>query len=153
MPLITQSDLQSILHYDPDTGIWTWRARLSTRIQIGDEAGTISYGHRRIVIDGLNFKAHDLAFIYMTGSEPKGFVVHLDNNKLNNAWANLKDMTFKEAHLHKVNTNPNHGVYYHRPSKKWQARIWEAGYSRHLGSWPSRDEARAAMRNYLTQPD
>lgn len=35
--------------------------------------------------------AHDLAFLHMTGEWPKSPVIHLDGNKSNNAWANLRE--------------------------------------------------------------
>lgn len=91
--------LREILHYDPDTGVFTWRVlRGMTRIKPGDVAGnkvTVSSGHVywQISIDSVMYSAHTLARFYMTGVWPPILVDHKDGNGLNNVYTNLRDAT------------------------------------------------------------
>ena len=48
-------------------------------------------GHRYVTLDGVEYLASHLAFLYMTGAPPKGQVEHIDGDTTNNAWANLRD--------------------------------------------------------------
>ncbi|MFA6060809.1 MAG: hypothetical protein WC756_21610 [Taibaiella sp.] len=74
---LTQEYLKSILHYDPDTGIFTWKERelysigkmyksqsLNTRFA-GKKAGYVNkLGYVYIRIDGKDYLAHRLTFLY-----------------------------------------------------------------------------------------
>ena len=95
---ITQTRLKELLHYDPDTGVFTWLQRTTNSVQIGDVAGTQnkSYkgykGYIRIAIDGVLYLAHRLAFLYQLGWIPIE-IDHDDQIKHNNRWANLNPST------------------------------------------------------------
>lgn len=49
-----------------------------------------SEGYRVINIDGTEYFAHDLAFLYMTGDFPKGEVEHINRKRDDDRWCNLK---------------------------------------------------------------
>jgi hypothetical protein len=86
--------LKSILLYDPDTGLWTWKTRRTNRALVGAIAGTITEkGYIRICINKKNYFASVLAWFYMTGEWPKDQVDHKDLNKSNNKWSNLREAT------------------------------------------------------------
>ena len=54
------------------------------------QAGYInSDGYRSITIDGREYFAHDLVWLYMTGELPKGEVEHINRNNDDNRWCNL----------------------------------------------------------------
>ena len=57
--MITLERLKSVLHYDPETGLWTWLERAANNIVVGQIAGTIKEdGYIRIQggLQGLLFK-------------------------------------------------------------------------------------------------
>ncbi|WP_170996193.1 hypothetical protein [Escherichia coli] len=51
-----------VLDYNKETGIFTWKKKLSARGAVGKVAGTISYGYNAINIDGVRYFAHRLAW-------------------------------------------------------------------------------------------
>ena len=56
-----------------------------------EQVGCInSEGYRIINIDGIEYYAHDLAFLYMTGEVPKGEVEHINGIKDDDSWKNLR---------------------------------------------------------------
>lgn len=94
---LTQEYLKSILHYAPETGIFTWIVCLSNRAKIGSIAGTIrNNGYSKINIGGQLYYAHRLAWLYMTGKWPKEHVDHKDNVRANNKWKNLREATYSQ---------------------------------------------------------
>src|SRR5579863_2482235 len=90
--MLTQERLKELLHYDPDTGLFT---RLVTVAAFGAQKGKIAgnvdkkFGYCLIRIDGRGYLAHRLAFLYMTDSIPEE-VDHRDLNRSNNKWINLR---------------------------------------------------------------
>jgi hypothetical protein len=66
-----------VLNYNPETGIFTWKERISIRIMVGWVAGEIdSHGHRRIGIEGTRYAAHRLAWLYVHGKWPDDEIDH-----------------------------------------------------------------------------
>ena len=74
---LTQERLKELLHYDPGTGVFTWKKPPSFRVSIGCEAGTISHindrdhFYRVISIDRIFYRAHRLTMLYMLGYIPR----------------------------------------------------------------------------------
>lgn len=111
--MVTQKQIQQLLHYDPDTGIFTWRERdisLFDKDWIGrgwntKYAGKITGtkfknpdGKRYLVISIFNksYLAHRLAWLYMTGSFPDELIDHINGNGRDNRWVNLREVSTLE---------------------------------------------------------
>ena len=90
--MLTASHLRSMLHYDEHSGEFTWLVHAGHMVP-GDPAGKDDRGYTTIRINRQRYMAHRLAFLYMTGSWPKAFVDHIDRDKGNNRWANLREAT------------------------------------------------------------
>lgn len=88
---ITAERLRELLHYDPETGIFTWRVARRANVEAGDVAGCIdkNEGYRRIVVDGRIYKAAHLAWLYMTGKRPAGYILRNNRNRADDRWSNL----------------------------------------------------------------
>lgn len=151
---LTLGRLKELLHYAPDTGLFTWRVeRLrgkgSLTVKPGDVAGCLSpTGYILLRIEGRNYLANRLAWLYMTGEWPKYEVDHDDRDTTNNRWNNLRDVThlvnMQNQSPIRADGNPV-GVAFNKRRGKWMAYI-NAGCKRtYLGAdFESRDDAAAA---------
>jgi hypothetical protein len=114
-----------------------------------------SRGYLQINFNGRLYKCHRLAFLYINGVFPVNEVDHIDNNKLNNRWSNLRECTRGENNynygLSSHNTSGVKGVSWHKGKEKWQARINVAGKSIYLGSYKELQEAKQVVRDYRTK--
>jgi hypothetical protein len=70
---ITAERLRELLHYNPETGIFTWRVKRRGPVKAGDVAGRIhaDYGYVIIGLDGREYRANRLAFLCMEGKFPE----------------------------------------------------------------------------------
>ena len=89
---LTQEYLQHVLHYDPETGIWTWRNPISrSKMRPGDIAGRItSQGRRQIRIASGFYYSSRLAWLYMTGEWPEDQIDHINRIRDDDRWINLR---------------------------------------------------------------
>lgn len=145
---LTADLLRSYLHYNPETGDFTRIADVSTA-KAGDSPGSVTTrGYLVISVNGVTYRAHRLAWLYMTGEWPRDQIDHKDLNKLNNAWSNLREATpaqntFNRRAL-KNSESGIKGVIYRRRQRKWMAQICLDGAIQCLGYFSSADEAAAA---------
>lgn len=144
---MTEQDiLKSQYSYNPDTGIFVY-ALSRSRFLIGEIAGcsTSKEKYVRIHFEGKSRQAHRLAFLYMTGKWPEGLVDHLDGDKHNNRWDNLRDTTAsvnsRNRLLDKRNKSGITGVRWCKTSCKWEAYIYANGKSHRLGSFVEKEDA------------
>lgn len=129
MTTLTQARLKELLHYDPDTGVWTWRVdcgRLNPKP--GDVAGGLSaQGYWVLRVERRAYAAHRLAFLYMTGHLPADKVDHMDGDGLNNRWSNLRECSDAQngcnRGANRNNTSGFKGVTWSRARRKWIAQI------------------------------
>jgi hypothetical protein len=147
-PRITQERLHEVLRYDRETGEFRWRVRLSPACQIGALAGWQNDRYRFIYVDGRSYPAHKLAWLYVTGHWGKPVIDHRDRNPLNNRWDNLRLATFSSnsanRRRHRNNKSGFKGVWFHRRTGKWRARIRKDKRSFWLGEFETPEHAHAA---------
>ena len=112
---LTQQRLKELIDYSKDTGIFKWRVAKG-RSNAGDVCGTINRcGASQIRIDGVKYSAHRLAFLYVDGKLPGGYVCHTDSDGANNKFSNIyvknsKRLTQKELKS-LVTYNKDSGIF------------------------------------------
>ena len=136
--MLTQARLKELLHYDPETGAFTWRVDRTNGRRAGDLAGSTREGHITIGVEGTQYYAHRLAVLYMTGKWPKAgmHVDHINRQKADNRWCNLRVVSHSK---NMRNRDCFSGVYQNSRGR------WSANMS---VSFDTEAEARE-FRNYL----
>src|SRR5215211_8204686 len=149
MTALAYARLRELLHYDPETGLFTWRVTRTGTARAGSLAGwRMSDGYIRISLGERSYLAHRLAWLYVTGEWPPGYLDHRDTDKDNNRWCNLRPATRSQnganARRPSHNTSGFKGVTRHRGDRKWAAQIRVHGQIIHLGRFVDLEDARAA---------
>ena len=106
---VTAAALRAALHYNPDTGVFTWRPREPESVYgwwngryAGKPAGHLKppgsgrARYRAIHLYGRDYLAHRIAWLYMTGRWPSGDIDHVDGDGLNYRIANLREASRSE---------------------------------------------------------
>lgn len=141
--MLDQATLKEWVHYDPETGMFTRlktkersnapRAGLQNRWkhQIGSSVGRINRndGYVEMSVDGKRYRGHRLVWLYMTGEWPKEHIDHINRDKADNRWCNLRPAndTLNNANgLYEAGVSGKRGV--HRASgNRWAAMIHSVG--------------------------
>lgn len=156
---LTAETLRGLLHYDPESGVFTWLRRpertkydraWNTRYA-GRQAGTSSWRggkqYRAIVIFNRRpYLSHRLAFLYMTGGWPSNDIDHRNGDSLNNRWGNLREATAAENNRNRKprrHSTDLKGVSRYRDGR-FMAQIRVAGRPRFLGYFNTPEEAHAS---------
>lgn len=148
-PALTAERVRELLHYDPETGVFTWRVSGRGPAKVGSIAGTIhtSKGYRNIWVGG-NYKAHRLAWLYVHGVWPEGQIDHINHIKDDNRIANLREVTNgqnMQNRPHQRNSPSGFkGVLGRTRSGRWPAKIAANGKQYWLGMFDSPEQAYAA---------
>jgi len=89
---VTAKELRRLLHYDPLTGIFTRLVGTGKGAHVGAAAGTMNgQGYMLVSVKCRQYRAHRLAWLYMTGSWPQHEVGHRNGKRDDNRWENLFD--------------------------------------------------------------
>lgn len=150
--MLTQERLKELLHYNPDTGIFTWALPTNKKFKPGQIAGCLNAGgYFCIGMDGKNYLSHRLAWLYVYGKWPNNEIDHKDGNTKNNIFKNLRDATKNinqqnQRKPRKDNTSGFLGVTWCKKHNAWIARIGINGTRKHIGVYQT---AKSAYDAYL----
>jgi len=116
-------------------------------------AGNIHKTHGYVIIHilGERFRASRLAWLYMTGQWPQHEVDHINGNRADDSWANLREADSSQQKMNTSirsdNTSGVKGVYWNKRIGKWHARIKAYGVCTHLGYFENFDDAMSARKS------
>jgi hypothetical protein len=146
---LTAARLREVLHYDPDAGAFTWRPGFGGNARSGRSAGSVSkLGYIRIYVDGRQYRSARLAFLYMTGDWPEGHVDHINGQRTQNQWINLRDVPhwMNQQNHHRARKDNKStgllGVTCYRGA--FEAQIQHNGKRHYLGKFATPGEAHSA---------
>ena len=144
---LTRDDLVALLRYDENSGDFYWLASGPGRKMDAPAGADNGQGYIHIGIRGFSYRAHRLAFLYMTGAWPSDQVDHVNGIRPDNKWSNLrnisgKDNTHNQRLPHKHNSTGFLGV---KPSRsRFTATINLDGKRKHLGVFKTAEKAHEA---------
>jgi hypothetical protein len=147
---LTAALLRELLHYDPETGIFTRKVITTNRVKVGDVAGSPNQkGYINIMVCGRLHPAHRLAWFYVHGVWPKGQIDHINGIRDDNRIANLREATNSQNKQNMRTARADNesgllGVRWHKRDRRWHARIMVDGAPKHIGSFGTSEEAQAA---------
>lgn len=142
-----QKTLKSLFHYCPDSGKFT---RLSGRKKVGN---VNTSGHLQIQIGDSTFLASRLAYLYMVGEWPANQMDHIDLNRTNDRWENLRPATPSEnARNRSVRSDSLTGIKgVTAMGDRFQARVSFEGRRYSAGYFDTLEEAAAAVKELRAQ--
>jgi hypothetical protein len=148
MSKITSDRLRELLHYSPETGVFTNISRRK-KIVLGSIAGSLDQesGYWMIGLDRRRYYAHRLAWLYMTGEWPAQMIDHLDGNRANNAFANLRDAerAINQQNMRRPMPGTASGLLgAFKKRDHWESKVRAFGRVIRLGSFDTAEEAHAA---------
>jgi hypothetical protein len=145
--ILTQEYLKQHLHYDKDTGIFT-RLKNGKIAGFKDPRGYVSMNLGR----RLHY-AHRLAWMYETGSMPENSIDHINGNKSDNRFQNLREATQQQNVLNvgkrARNSSGYKGVSFSKAAQKYEARYRFNKTSEYLGLFNTAYEAHVAYENHV----
>lgn len=157
---LTKEEVEAVVDYDPETGIFLWKRHRGTTatIKAGRIAGRVSPsygrkmgGRRQIFIKGRYLYASRLAWLLVTGDWPSDQLDHINGDVLDDRFANLRECTQSQnmANARRAlnNTTGFKGVSFvesQNGPNKFKATIKKDNKSIFLGWYPTAEAASAA---------
>lgn len=143
---LTQAKLKELLSYDPETGIFTRAKTIAHNAKFGDIAGSVHHsGYSVISIDNKKYFAHRLAFLYMEGYIPEYEVDHINRNRLDNRFVNLRHVSRSCNMRNKGKSIANKsgvvGVYWKHKQCRWYSFITINKKEVYIGFYKSFEKA------------
>ena len=156
--------LEDLLHYEPETGFLFWKARPTRYFKSNasckrwnkmfagkkalnciDERG---YPHGDLL--GKRVFAHRAIWFLMTSEWPMDQIDHINGDRSDNRWNNLRSVTIQENRKNTKrradNTSGYVGVSWDSKKEKWYSRIHFDGRSKFLGYFDNKDCAIEARK-------
>lgn len=136
--------LKQALHYDPDTGLLTWKTGpyRGRTIRVNDTR----HGRRRLIFEGIRYTATHIIFHYMTGRWPRDAVDHINGVVDDDRWQNLREASATENQRNrKGHSKSGYKGVYPTTHGRYQAMIRDSGRTKPLGTFATPEEAHAAF--------
>lgn len=151
----SREQIEHLLDYDRETGIFRWRVALNGRIRVGQQAGTLNHplGYVNIRIGRVYVQAHRLAWFlhYDVWPDHTLDIDHINGDRKDNRIQNLRLLNRSHNVQNRYGPNKNNksgklGVYYKQKvrGKPWYSVIRVDDKQIFLGYFATAEEAEQA---------
>ena len=151
--MLTFERANELFHYEPSSGKLFWRERRNSKIPDSLEARSVDkrYKYMRVNVGGKLYMVHRVIMVLMGRTlGTHDFVDHIDHDRQNNRWDNLRVVNKKDntrnLSMYKKNKSGVTGVYQHTDSHRFLAYIRVNYRKIHLGSFKTLEEAAQARK-------
>lgn len=160
--------LNECFRYDSETGKLYWKERLLEHFDTprgainfnsrfaNKETGSLNdKGYLTLKLDKVLLRAHRVIWKIVTGVEPENFIDHIDGNRSNNIFTNLRDVNHisNNRNITSISKNKSQeveneylGVYYIERTGNWTSAINFKNKKIHLGRFITKEEAALAYQ-------
>lgn len=152
--------LRECFEYDPETGVLTWKDRPRSHFRTaaahamfrnnfaGKPAGSVmGAGYVLLRVGGGQLYAHRVIWTIMTGEVPPSLIDHINGDRADNRWANLRLATSVDNganRVGRVDARPLPKGVYMTPKGRFFVQIMRERRSRYIGTYDTVEEAKAA---------
>ena len=146
---MTHTELKQELYYEPLTGDFIrLKDKGSGRLPLSIAGRQHPDGYIDIGLMYKSYKAHRLAWFYMTGKWPINQIDHKNRVRNDNRWVNLREVTSKENNRNRtsITTTKCTGVNFIKSKNKYRAAIKIDGKSIYLGFFNNIEDAIKARK-------
>lgn len=128
-----------LLRYEESTGKLYWKMNRGSGVTKDSEAGCIATtGYVQVYVDNVPYTAHRIVYAIKTGKEVFQNIDHIDGNRTNNVFSNLREATPSSNAKNRVSLG------YSKVPSGWAAGITVDYKQKHLGIFKSPEEAHQA---------
>ena len=114
------------------------------------------HGYITVSLNNKTYYAHRIIWKMQTGEDPS-IIDHIDHNRSNNAWSNLRNIQRKDHNKNLGRSIKNKsgitGVYFNKSVKKWVAQCKVNGYTHYIGSYLDINDAGQAVLEFRMKHD
>jgi len=144
--VLTQSELQSLIGYDPEEGSVTW--------EDGRLVGSFNTrsGLEYVSVHGKRYELCDLVWLYVYGELPVTTIIFKDGDALNYAIMNLVSMSGTTKQRRRRRSKHN-GIYWCPTKQQWKVRVTHKDQVYHLGWYGEIGRARLARSMFKKDAD
>lgn len=149
---LTAQQAREIFDYNPETGVFTRKANTRGKYNSGRTAGIEhNEGYFSLCANGKKYLAHRVAWLHVTGEWPKADIDHINGNRADNRFENLRDVS-RSVNLQnrrspkKTSSSRFLGVSFskHKKDNPWVAQIKTGGKIHNLGYFSTEEAAHEA---------
>ena len=164
LAILAPVDLCNLVHYDPQTGAFTWkhrdealfssrRAHRTWNAQHADKPAFTTVGPGGYLYSEIfnrPYRAHRVAWAIVHGEWPEEDIDHINGCTSDNRLTNLRSVSRAENNRNSSRSRRNQsgvtGVSYERAAGKWRAQITTNRQSKFLGLFDSIEDAIVARK-------
>jgi hypothetical protein len=150
MNSVSDEELRSAFTYDPNTGEFYYTKNNRPNVNASGRAGRVA-GRGYVYLSYRNraYLAHRVAFLIVEGSWPRDQVDHINGDKTDNRWGNLRHALPSQNQCNRarriVSKSGTRGVYA-TAEGRWKAEVSFQRKVYRLGHYDSIEDAAAAYQ-------